>query len=272
MQHHSNRDLTWPMAITNAKQDPQQRQHMQFSRSWCAGYTDGPSESGNLILTSPGTQSNVQQWNQADQTSENSTSLAIRWSSGQNSESRESSPLKYNGVSSALERSGPTKILRQHENLMRSLPHSSSMNRQSNRMTNFGQQEDRIQENWGARLERNSNSNYSAQTHCGVEKVFGEEEVWDESYNKFEQPFWANHLAYQVAQWQLFSCWQSPLALAQQLECALYIVYLSRESLFPWGRHFGTRMTTTTTKTKTNMSGTTRLRAKLAPQKAYVYV
>lgn len=189
MQHHSNRDLTWPMAITNAKQDPQQRQHMQFSRSWCAGYTDGPSESGNLILTSPGTQSNVQQWNQADQTSENSTSLAIRWSSGQNSESRESSPLKYNGVSSALERSGPTKILRQHENLMRSLPHSSSMNRQSNRMTNFGQQEDRIQENWGARLERNSNSNYSAQTHCGVEKVFGEEEVWDESYNKFEQPF-----------------------------------------------------------------------------------
>lgn len=152
--YHNNQQRQQMMTPMNPYQYPQcqQQQHVQFSRSWCAGYTNRPpNEASEGVLISA---TNYQVPENVQQTGRESEYLTNcrnnRWSSSQNVENCESS-FKYT-EGAPTQRFKPTKILNQHENLMRSLPHTSSASRERNYVTSSGQQR-AIQENWGARLD-----------------------------------------------------------------------------------------------------------------------
>lgn len=210
----------------------QQQQHLQFSRSWCAGYT--PVRPSNVYGSNPSLtselSSNHVHWNQAsDQASSggfaNSTSDPnSRRLSSQNVVAF-GSPPRYT--------TSNKEVLEQHENLMRSLPHTSSsgaLNRNP-----FGGQQRAMGEKLCARFESwNQNSNAHAQAGGrGMEEDedrVAREHNNNNNINQRQRFSRANYSMDQVAQWQLCSCSVTVVVLSKNLAAAA-AVYLSWDIL-----------------------------------------
>lgn len=190
-----NQDLHYQQQHHNHDNSNLQQQHLQFSRSWCAGYTASrPSNASgsNPSLTSE-LSSNHVHWNQANPG--NSTNSALdpssRWFSSQSVVY--GSPPRYTTANKV--------ILEQHENLMRSLPHTSSsgtLNRGP-----FGGQQRAIRGHLRSQIESSNQNRSNAHAQAGGRGIEEDrEQVARENNNNNNQKRFsrANYSIDQMAQ------------------------------------------------------------------------